>query len=95
MNVSSGYVERVVYQLPCVLAVAVVVAPDPYWSEAVTACVVVKPGQTIDADKVIAFCKEHLASFKVPKAVHVIDALPKDTQGKILKRELRKQFSNM
>ena len=95
MNVSSVDVERVVYQFPGVLEVAVVGAPDPYWSEAVTACVVVKPGQTIDAEKVIAFCKEHLASFKVPKAVHVIDALPKDTQGKILKRELRKQFSNM
>jgi len=95
MNVSSVDVERVVYQFPGVLEVAVVGAPDPYWSEAVTACVVVKPGQTIDSDKVIAFCKEHLASFKVPKAVHVIDALPKDTQGKILKRELRKQFSYM
>jgi acyl-CoA synthetase (AMP-forming)/AMP-acid ligase II len=95
MNVSSVDVERVVYQFPGVLEVAVVGAPDPYWSEAVTACVVVKPGHVIDTEKVIAFCKDNLAPFKVPKAVHVIDALPKDTQGKILKRELRKQFSNM
>jgi acyl-CoA synthetase (AMP-forming)/AMP-acid ligase II len=95
MNVSSVDVERVLYQFPGVLEVAVVGAPDPYWSEAVTACIVPKSGSQIDPDQVIAYCKERLASFKVPKAVHLIDSLPKDTQGKILKRELRKQFSNL
>jgi len=94
MNVSSVDVERVMYQVPGVLEVAVVGAPDPYWSEAVTACVVQKPGFTVDVTKALAYCKLHLASFKVPKAIHIVDSLPKDTQGKILKRELRKQISN-
>jgi acyl-CoA synthetase (AMP-forming)/AMP-acid ligase II len=91
MNVSSVEVERVLYQHDAVMEAAVVGVPDDYWSEAVNAFVVPRPGVTVDTAAVIAHCKEHLAGFKVPKAVHVVDALPKDTQGKILKRELRKQ----
>lgn len=92
-NVSSVEVERVLYQFPAVLEVAVVGVPDPYWSEAVTACIVLKPDQQANAEDVIAHCKGKLAGFKVPKAVHFVASLPKDTQGKILKRELRKQFA--
>jgi len=93
MNVSSVEVERALYQHPAIMEVAVVGVPDPYWSEAVTACAVARPGTTIDPEDVIAHCKKFLAPFKVPKAVHSVEALPKDTQGKILKRELRKQFT--
>ena len=93
MNVSSVEVERVLYQHASIMEVAVVGVPDDKWSEAVTAFAVARPGQDIDAAAVIAHCKEHLAPFKVPKAVHVVEALPKDTQGKILKRELRKLTS--
>ena len=89
MNVSSQEVERILYQHPDLLEVAVVGVAHEYWSQAVTAFVTARPGHTPDPDHVIAFCKEQLAGYKVPKAVHVIDALPKDTQGKILKRELR------
>jgi acyl-CoA synthetase (AMP-forming)/AMP-acid ligase II len=91
MNVSSVEVERVLYQHDAVMEAAVVGVPDDYWSEAVNAFVVPRPGVDVDTADVIAHCKERLAGFKVPKAVHVVDALPKDTQGKILKRELRKQ----
>ena len=90
MNVSSQEVERVLYSLPGLLQVAVVGVPDEYWSEAVTAFVVPNSGVTIDPDEVIQYCKSQMASYKAPKAVHVVDELPKDTQGKILKRELRK-----
>lgn len=89
MNVSSVEVERVLYQHPAILEVAVVGVPDPYWSQAVTAFAVVKDGVELDEAAVLAFCKEQLASYKVPKAIRVVDELPKDTQGKILKRELR------
>jgi acyl-CoA synthetase (AMP-forming)/AMP-acid ligase II len=89
MNVSSQEVERILYQHPDLLEVAVVGVAHEYWSQAVTAFVTARPGRTPDPDHVIAFCKEQLAGYKVPKAVHVVDALPKDTQGKILKRELR------
>lgn len=90
MNVSSQEVERVLHAHPAVLRAAVVGRPDPYWSEAVTAFVVVKPGESPDPAEVVAFCRERLATFKAPKAVHVVDALPVDAQGKVLKRELRK-----
>jgi acyl-CoA synthetase (AMP-forming)/AMP-acid ligase II len=89
MNVSSQEVERILYQHPDLLEVAVVGVAHEYWSQAVTAFVTARPGCTPDPDDVIAFCKGQLAGYKVPKAVHVVDALPKDTQGKILKRELR------
>lgn len=89
MNVSSVEVERVLYQHPSILEVAVVGLADEYWSQVVTAFAVPRPGQSIDPDEVREFCKQHLAGYKVPKAVNVVEALPKDTQGKILKRELR------
>ena len=89
MNVSSVEVERVLHQHPAVQEAAVVGQPDEKWSEAVTAYVVAGPGAAVDPADVIAHCKEHLAPFKVPKALHVVEALPKDTQGKILKRRLR------
>jgi acyl-CoA synthetase (AMP-forming)/AMP-acid ligase II len=89
MNVSSQEVERVLHGHPDVLRAAVVGRPDPYWSEAVTAFVIPRPGALPDPDVVIAFCKQRLAGFKVPKAVHVVAELPVDAQGKILKRELR------
>jgi acyl-CoA synthetase (AMP-forming)/AMP-acid ligase II len=92
MNVSSIDVERVLYRYPGVVEAAVVGMPDDYWSEAVTAFLVMASDSPIDTDAVVAHCKEHMASFKVPKAVHVVDELPKDTQGKILKRELRRAY---
>lgn len=86
MNISSQEVERVVSEVAGVERVAVVGLPDDYWSEALTAFVV---GQA-DPDAVIAHCKQRLAGFKVPKAVHMVESLPTDAQGKILKRELRR-----
>jgi acyl-CoA synthetase (AMP-forming)/AMP-acid ligase II len=90
MNVSSVEVERVLYQHGAIMEAAVVGVADDYWSQLVSAFVVPRKDQTIDPEEVRAFCKEHLAGYKVPKVVHVVDALPKDTQGKILKRELRR-----
>ncbi|MFC4943593.1 class I adenylate-forming enzyme family protein [Pseudonocardia sp. GCM10023141] len=89
MNVSSQDVERVLHAHPDVLRAAVVGLPHEYWSEAVTAFVIPRAGAPVDADVLIAHCKEQLASYKVPKAVHLVAELPVDAQGKILKRELR------
>ncbi len=93
MNVSSQEVERVLYQHPAVFQTAVVGLPDAKWSEAVTAFVVSKPGVTAHSDEMLAYCRQYLAAYKVPKVIHVVDALPKDTQGKVLKRELRRIYS--
>jgi acyl-CoA synthetase (AMP-forming)/AMP-acid ligase II len=89
MNVSSQEVERVVHEHPGVLRAAVVGMPDPYWSEAVTAFVIAKDGHRLDPGEVVAHCKERLATYKVPKTVHLVDELPVDPQGKVLKRKLR------
>ncbi len=91
MNVSTVEVERVLYQHPAVLEVAVVGIDDEYWSQRVTAFVVVRQGEVADTEQIRAFCKDQLAGYKVPKDVKLVESLPKDTQGKILKRELRRQ----
>ena len=89
-NVSSQEVERVLHAHPDVLRAAVVGRPDEYWSEAVTAFVILAPGAAIDDGALVAFCRERLASYKTPKAVHVVEEFPVDGQGKVLKRELRR-----
>ena len=91
-NVASREVEEAIYRLPQVSEVAVIGLPDPKWIEAVSAVVVVKPGQALDADALIAHCQEQLAGFKVPKQVFFCEALPKNPSGKILKRALRQQY---
>lgn len=90
MNVSSQEVERALNQHPAVLMAAVVGLPDEKWSEAVTAFVVLKPGVAADGEALVAHCREYLAPYKLPKAIHIVESLPRDTQGKILKRELRR-----
>ena len=88
-NVASREVEEMIYRLPEVSEVAVIGLPDPKWVEAVTAVIVVKAGQTLTEEQVIAHCTTHMASFKAPKRVVFTDALPKNPSGKLLKRELR------
>ena len=91
MNVSSQEVERTLQSHPDVMIAAVVGVQDDYWSEAVTAFVVPQPGRDAPrSEALIALCKGELSGYKVPRAVHLVDNLPRDPQGKILKRELRK-----
>jgi len=91
-NVASREVEEVIFRMPAVSEVAVIGLADPYWVEAVTAVIVLRQGQSATEEEVVAFCKANMASFKVPKRVIFTDALPKNPSGKLLKRELRKQF---
>ena len=67
--------------------------PHPKWIEAVTAVVVLKPGATVEAEALIEHARTSLAAFKVPKQVHFVVTLPKNTAGKLLKRVLRDRFS--
>ncbi len=92
-NVSSPEVERMLYTHPAVHQVAVVGMPDDYWSEAVTAFVVLREHEQVEPSELIDHCKRQLVNYKVPKAVHFLDQLPVDSQGKILKRELRRLYS--
>jgi fatty-acyl-CoA synthase len=88
-NVASREVEEMVYRLSAVSEVAVIGLPDPKWVEAVTAVIVVKLGQSLSEDEVLAHCQKHMAGFKCPKRVIFTDTLPKNPSGKLLKRELR------
>ncbi|QTI69629.1 class I adenylate-forming enzyme family protein [Gordonia polyisoprenivorans] len=91
-NVSSQEVERVLQQHPGVQRAAVVGLPDDYWSEAVTAFVVLQDDAGVTAEELRQHCRADLAGFKVPKVIHLVTDLPTDPQGKLLKRELRRQY---
>jgi acyl-CoA synthetase (AMP-forming)/AMP-acid ligase II len=88
-NVYSTEVEHVLYQHPAVLEAAVYGVPHETWGEAVTAAVVLRPGETVPAEALVAFCRERLAGYKVPKAIRYLEELPKTGSGKIQKAQLR------
>jgi fatty-acyl-CoA synthase len=89
-NISTIEVEDVLYRHPCVLEAAVVARPDPMWSESPCAFVTLKDGAAADAGEIIAFCRERLAHFKVPRHV-IFGPLPKTSTGKIQKFLLRER----
>ncbi|WP_460999818.1 fatty acyl-CoA synthetase [Streptomonospora sediminis] len=89
--VAPREVEDVLYRHPAIAEVAVVAVPDPHWGEAVTAVAALKEPAT--EDELIAFARERLAGFKTPKRVHMVDDLPRNASGKLLKRVLRERFS--
>ncbi|MDE3231326.1 MAG: long-chain fatty acid--CoA ligase [Chloroflexota bacterium] len=95
--IASGYnvypreVEEVLYAHPKVLEAAVVGMPDEYRGETVRAYIVPKPGQTLTASELDAWCHERLAAYKVPKAYEFRESLPKTLVGKVLRRALREE----
>jgi long-chain acyl-CoA synthetase len=82
-------VEDVLYGHPAVREAAVVGVPDAYRGESVKAFVSLKAGAAAQEDELIAFCRERMAAYKYPRAVEVVDELPKTVTGKLLRRELR------
>jgi fatty-acyl-CoA synthase len=94
ITVSSREVEEALFTHPAVYEVAVIALPDPKWIEAVTAVVVLRPGAQADADALIEHARATLAPFKVPKRVVFAASLPRNTAGKLLKRELRVTYSS-
>lgn len=91
-NVSSQEVEGVLYRHDKVAQAAVIGLPHEYWGEVVSAVIVPKPGASVTSEEIIAYCKENLAGFKVPKRVIVIEKMPVSPTGKILKRLLKEEF---
>lgn len=93
-NVYPVEVEQVLHRHPGVADVAVVGVGDPRWGESVLAVVVpADPDSPPAADDVIAFAREHIAHFKAPRRVEVVEQLPRNATGKLLKRTLREQFA--
>jgi acyl-CoA synthetase (AMP-forming)/AMP-acid ligase II len=91
-NVYPAEIEGTLAEHPAVAECAVFAIPDPKWGEAVRAAVTLRPGHAVDSGELIAFCKLHLARFKVPKAIDVLEELPKSGVGKILRRALREPW---
>jgi fatty-acyl-CoA synthase len=89
-NISSLEVEDILYRHPAVMAAAVVARPDARWGETPCAFIELKPGAQVSAEEIVAHCRQHLAGFKIPRAV-VFGELPKTSTGKIQKFELRKR----
>jgi fatty-acyl-CoA synthase len=91
-NVYPAEVESVLYQIPQLAEAAVIGVPDERWGEVGQAIVVVKPGQILTADQVLAHCAENLARYKLPRTVAFVDALPRNATGKVHKPTLRERF---
>jgi acyl-CoA synthetase (AMP-forming)/AMP-acid ligase II len=92
-NVYSREVEEVLHEHPAVAAAAVVGTPDEVWGERVVAVLEPRAGHHLDVDEVRAFCRARLAGYKCPREVLVVDELPRNTVGKILKRVLRERVT--
>ncbi len=94
MIIAGGYniypreLDEVLYTHPAIVEACCVGIPDAYRGETVKAFIVLKPGETLTADEVTAFCRERLAAYKVPKQIEFMAELPKSAVGKILRREL-------
>ncbi len=93
--VASREVEEALFTHPAVSEVAVIALPHPKWIEAVTAVVVVRQGHEVTADALIEHARTQLAPFKIPKQVIFRDELPRNTAGKLLKRELRSEYASL
>ena len=95
-NVSSIEVEKAIYAVADQVAEAVVVGlPHPRWGEAITAFVVLKEGASLDAEAILEGVKEMIGSFKAPKEVRIVDALPKTSTGKVQKNLVRSSHGDL
>lgn len=91
-NIYSPEVERVLAEHPAIAEVAVVGVPDDRWGEVVKAVVSLKPDTTATAEELIDFCRDQLARFKCPSSVDIVEALPRNPTGKILKKDIRAEY---
>lgn len=93
LNVYPAEIEAVLGKHPAVREVCVIGVPDPKWNEVGKAIVALKPGTNATADDLIAFCDGQLARYKTPRSVVFVDALPRNTLGKIVRGELKQKYS--
>jgi len=91
-NVYPAEVESVMHAHPAVAEAALIGVPDPKWGEVGRAVVVLRPGARLTEEELIAFCRERLAGFKVPKSVVFVDSLPRTGANKVDKERLRELY---
>jgi long-chain acyl-CoA synthetase len=93
-NIYPREIDEVLYQHPAVAAAATIGVPDELYGEEVAAFIVLKDGMRISEEEMISYCRERLADFKCPKTVRFVADIPKGPTGKLLKRELAREFTN-
>lgn len=91
-NIYPAEVESALFGHPAIADLAVIGVPSEKWGEEVKACVVLKPGHSLTEEELIAYARERIAGYKVPRSVDFLEALPRNPSGKLLKRELRKPY---
>ncbi|HUO71360.1 MAG TPA: long-chain-fatty-acid--CoA ligase [Solirubrobacteraceae bacterium] len=91
-NIYPVEVEEVLSHHPGVVEVAVIGVPDERWGETVKALVVPAPGAAVDPEELVAFARERLAGYKLPRSVEFVAELPRNPAGKVLKRDLRARY---
>jgi acyl-CoA synthetase (AMP-forming)/AMP-acid ligase II len=92
VNIYPAEVEAVLHAHPEVMDVAVIGVPDEQWGESVKAVVQLREGATATTDELIAFCVDRLASYKKPRSIDLVNELPRDAAGKLLKRTIRQPY---
>jgi long-chain acyl-CoA synthetase len=88
-NIYPREIDEVLFEHPKILDAVAVGIPDAYRGETLKAYIVLRPGETVTGEDIIAFCKEKLAAYKVPRSIEFRDELPKSAVGKILRKILR------
>lgn len=91
-NIYPAEIEGLLYEHPNIAEVAVIGAPDEKWGEKVVVVAVLKPGSALDLPTVVAFLEAKLARYKLPKVLELVDALPRNSNGKVVKTDLRERF---
>ena len=91
-NVYPSEVEAVLFQHEAVQEACVFAVPDDKWGESVAAHVVLKPGRPADSALIDAFCAERLAGFKRPRRIEFVDALPKNPNGKVMRKAVQAPY---
>ena len=91
-NISPEEVENVLGSHPKIDEAAVIGIPDPEWGQEPRAVVVLKKGKQASEEEIIEFCRSRLSSFKRPRSVVFVDALPRNALGKLLKKEIREKY---
>jgi acyl-CoA synthetase (AMP-forming)/AMP-acid ligase II len=92
-NVYPQEVEAVLNQHPSIAEVTVIGVPDPRWGQVVTAVIVPRGGGGVSLEDVRALCEGKIAGYKIPKAIELVDTIPKNETGKVIKRALRDRFA--
>ena len=92
-NVYPSEIERVLIGHESVALAGVAPHPDPVKGEVAHAYVVLAPGSSSDANGLLAYCRQHLAAYKVPRAIHFVDSLPMTSSGKLMRRKFNESAS--